>query len=130
MMSNVELIQSILGCARTGRDHPQMVATLKNAGVCGYSVHVASGETVIYTNGHETIRLPGCGEEHLVSFHPDVGLLSDALSLHHEGRTDYITFCRQAAKAGLNLWVVDLNMMNVSYFTINGLLVHEESIQP
>ena len=38
------------------------------------------------------------------------------LKVHQQGGTDYLTFCRDCANAGIEKWVIDLPAMTCTYF--------------
>lgn len=38
------------------------------------------------------------------------------LKLHQQGKTDYFTFCKDCAEAGIEKWKVDLNQMTCTYY--------------
>lgn len=42
--------------------------------------------------------------------------LKNALSIHQPGKTDYPTFCKQSAEAGVEKWVVDILKMRCTYY--------------
>lgn len=128
-MPTTEQIQVIFSSARTGQDFSRIAIELKNAGVRGFSYHVASGNILCYDDGGETLTLPGSKTlDKPVAQQKNLALLSHALRTHRAGLTDFTTFRQQTAEAGVNLWVADLNRMTVSYFTSSGYLIREETI--
>ncbi len=38
------------------------------------------------------------------------------LVIHQKGLTDYLTFCKQSAEAGVEKWVVDMTNMTGIYY--------------
>jgi len=50
------------------------------------------------------------------------------LKTHQEGRTDFPRFCSEAARAGVEKWVVDTGSLTCTYFDKNGKVLVEESI--
>jgi uncharacterized protein YbcV (DUF1398 family) len=50
------------------------------------------------------------------------------LKEHQQGRTDFSTFCRDAAESGVARWVVDLNAMKCTYYSLSGDIVFAEQI--
>lgn len=42
--------------------------------------------------------------------------LKQALAIHQQGQTDYPTFCKQSAEAGVDKWIVDVIKMICTYF--------------
>lgn len=41
--------------------------------------------------------------------------LRHAIAIHQQGQTDYPTFCRQAAEAGVEKWITHMLDMTVTY---------------
>ncbi|MBB6237907.1 uncharacterized protein YbcV (DUF1398 family) [Pedobacter sp. AK013] len=54
--------------------------------------------------------------------------LAHALKIHQKGETDYFTFCKQAADAGVEKWVIDLDEMTCSYLDAEGNELVKETI--
>lgn len=54
--------------------------------------------------------------------------LKGDLKAHQEGRTDYATFSRQAAEAGVEKWMVDLVKMTCTYHDKQGKELLTEKI--
>ena len=53
--------------------------------------------------------------------------LEHALAIHQGGQTDYLTFCGQAAEAGVEKWTVNMLQMTCTYYGKSGneMLVEE-----
>jgi len=54
--------------------------------------------------------------------------LKHPISIHQRGQTDYPTFCRQAADAGVEKWMTHLIEMTVSYSDKKGQKLAVEPI--
>lgn len=129
MMPDTEYLQTIFSQARTGADFPRVATELISAGIRGFSYHVASGDIRCFDDEGEALSLSGSAALlRPVARNRNLAHLSAALRAHQSGRSDFAAFCQQAADAGVNLWVADLNRMTVSYFTYGGYLIREESI--
>ena len=55
--------------------------------------------------------------------------LQQALGIHQQGETDYPTFCKHAAEAGVEKWTVNTIDMLFNYFDKAGHAMVVEEIQ-
>jgi uncharacterized protein YbcV (DUF1398 family) len=46
--------------------------------------------------------------------------LKHTIIIHQQGQTDFPTFCRQAAEAGTEKWIVDTEKMLCTYYDQQG----------
>ncbi|TNV21331.1 DUF1398 domain-containing protein [Buttiauxella sp. B2] len=127
-MLTTKQIQSFFDTIHTGKDFPYIAAKLKTIGINGYTYLVSSGDSAFYNKQDEIRFLPGRGIARNITPQADPARFSHILRTHQMGKIDFTLFSQQAADAGINLWVVDLIRMNVSYFSLNGYLLHEETI--
>ena len=54
--------------------------------------------------------------------------LQHNIAIHQQGQTDFITFCRQAAQAGVEKWVIDTQKMMCTYYDLQGNEIVAEPI--
>jgi uncharacterized protein YbcV (DUF1398 family) len=115
---------------KSGADFPRFVQDLKDLGVISYDNHVADGLTMYF--GTETFALEGEPKYSSLTIQDNSSAekLRTALSIHQQGETDYPTFCRQAAEAGVEKWSVHLLDMTVTYFDKQGNSLIMETIPP
>ncbi len=50
------------------------------------------------------------------------------LKFHQQGQTDYMTFCNDCAKTGVEMWMVDTKELTCTYYDISGKKMLEEKI--
>jgi len=50
------------------------------------------------------------------------------LKIHQQGVTDYPTFCRHSAEAGVEKWTVEMRNMTCTYFDKSNTKMVEEMI--
>jgi uncharacterized protein YbcV (DUF1398 family) len=128
-MQTAEQVQTIFNMSQSGLDYPGLITLLKEAGIRGYSYHIASGDTVCYDGEGDALSLRGHKTgHHVIAREKNMARLTHALLTHQAGLMGFDEFCQQAAGAGVNLWVADLTRMTVSYFSSGGELIHEENI--
>lgn len=111
-------IDQIIGAfkkVKSGADFPQLVQDLKQIGVTHYDHNVADGQTKYY--GANNFVVESAAKYPIVAV-SDNGLtdkLKHALSIHQQGQTDYLTFCKHAADAGVEKWTTHMTEMTVTY---------------
>lgn len=126
-MFTIEQIQSAEQKVKTGADFPQLAKDLKDLGVQRFDVFVMNGMTVYYGENDHVAEGEPVYETLLIDDQSSAEDLKEALKVHQHGASDYQTFCKQAAMAGVEKWIVDLQAMTVSYFDTAGVeLVVEE----
>lgn len=127
-MFTLNQIQQAEQKVKTGADFPKFAQNLKTLGVKRFDVYVMNGMTIYFGSGDEPVEGPPLYENLLIEQNPNQGELKEALKIHQSGETDYQTFCRQAASAGVEKWIVDLEEMTVTYLSIDGTALETEKI--
>ncbi len=127
-MFTIEQIHEAFGSVKSGADFPQFVQNLKIIGVTHYDNFVADGNTRYYgTDGfvlHGEPKYPTME----ISNKSSSNKLKQAISIHQKGQTDYLTFCRQAAEAGVEKWTTHMIEMTVTYLDKTGNKLTVEAI--
>ena len=119
-MFTLEQIHDAHGKVKSGADFPQFAQDLKEIGVTHYDSYVSNGQTVYY--GKDGFTLSGASK------YPNMEVnnvsssdqLKHAISIHQQGQTDYPTFCKQAAAAGVEKWTTHMIEMTVTYLDKKG----------
>ncbi|TKC10184.1 DUF1398 domain-containing protein [Pedobacter polaris] len=119
-MFTIEEIQVAVEKINTGADFPQFARDLKEIGVTRSDVFVMNGMAIYYGKDDFVVEGPPVYENLIVEQESSVPDLKDALSIHQNGETDFQTFCRQMAAAGVEKWIIDLSTMKVSYLDMAG----------
>lgn len=127
-MFTIEEIQEAEQRVKSGADFPHFAATLKGIGVTRFDVYVINGLAIYFGKDDETVEGSPVYESLLIEQNASSEELADALKEHQSGNIDFITFCRQAAGAGVEKWVVDLQTMKISYLDSAGNEVLVEEI--
>lgn len=115
-MFTIDQINASYKRVKSGADFPKLIQNLKLIGVTHYSQNVADGRTTFFglnnyfVEGEVKYRV--IEVNHIGSSHK----LKHALSIHQQGLTDYLTFCKHAAEAGVEKWTTDIVDMTVTYF--------------
>jgi uncharacterized protein YbcV (DUF1398 family) len=119
-MFTIENIQATEAKIKSGADFPNFIQEIKAMGVIRNDVFVINGMAVYYGNDDHTVQSAPAYEDLLIEQESNVYELKEALKIHQNGTTDYQTFCRQVAAAGVEKWVIDLNAMTVTYLAADG----------
>ena len=127
-MFTIEEIQEIEQHSQGGKGFPQLAKGLAKLGVVRTDVFVINGMTTYFGEGDETVQGPPIYEDLLIEEESSILALQEALKIHQNGASDYQTFCRELAVAGVEKWVVDLTEMTISYFDMAGKELITEKI--
>jgi len=115
-MFSIEEIKAAESKIKTGADFPTFIKQIKEMGVVRNDVYVANGLSEYFDSDDHTVQVSPDGYPDLViNDESSVDKLKHALSVHQNGETDYFTFCKHAADAGVEKWVIDLNIMTCTY---------------
>ena len=128
-MFTIEDIQAAEAKIKTGADFPQFIREIKEMGVKRNDVYVANGLSIYFDDEDNIQQLSPDGYPELViNAESAAGKLEHALKIHQQGETDYFTFCKQAADAGVEKWVTDLEAMTCTYLDSEGNELVKETI--
>lgn len=119
-MFTIEAIQQAESKIKTGADFPNFIKEIKAMGVIRNDVYVMNGMSIYFGNDDHTVESAPVYENLLIEEQSSAEDLKTALKSHQQGSTDYQTFCRQAAAAGVEKWVTDLAAMTVTYLDMSG----------
>ncbi|WP_036380221.1 DUF1398 domain-containing protein [Muricauda sp. MAR_2010_75] len=127
-MFTLEKIHEAFAKVKSGADFPKFVQDLKGIGVTHYDNFVSDGRTTYY--GKNDFALYGAPKYPEMQVHDSSssGRLKHAISIHQQGQTDYPTFCKQAAEAGVEKWTTHMIEMTVTYLDKKGHILAVEPI--
>ncbi|WP_406826750.1 DUF1398 domain-containing protein [Pedobacter sp. KACC 23697] len=120
-MFTIENIQASAAKIKSGKDFPLFIKEIKELGVKRNDVYVSNGLS-IYFDGEDNAQQTSPDEYPTLTINEESspGKLEHALQVHQQGETDYFTFCKQAADAGVEKWVTDLEEMTCTYLDAEG----------
>ena len=109
-MSIKKNVEEIFCANRSINNYPRTVNALKILGIYNYAYYVASGDTLFLTLDNEIELIYGRSDTQypIVASGTKRDMLIDALKTYQAGQISYPALCQQAAKAGVNCWLVDL----------------------
>lgn len=115
-MFTVEQIKSAHSKVKSGADFPKYIQELIGLGVTHYEAYVADGHTDYYGKAdYKTSSAPKYAQL-VVADHGNVEQFKSALKAHQQGKTNYPTFCSDAARSGVEKWAVNMDKMTCTYF--------------
>ena len=113
---------------KTGADFPKYVKAMNRLGVAHYDFMVADGRAIYHgKNGEQLMSPPKYAEQSVVAA-ASAEQLRHIISIHQQGQTDFPTFCKQAAEAGVEKWTTDTENMEVIYYDKAGNKLLSEPI--
>lgn len=127
-MFTISNIQTAAAKIKTGADFPQFIKEIKAMGVKRNDVYVNNGLSIYFDDEDNAQQeSPEDYPALIINEESSAGKLEHALKIHQQGETDFITFCKQAADAGVEKWIIDTEEMTCAYLDSAGNeLVKEE----
>lgn len=127
-MFTIEQIKSAHSKVTSGADFPAYIKEIKGLGVTYYEAHVADGHVDYYGANGYIAKAPAKYEPLIIANMCNEKQFKSDLKAHQNGKTDYPTFCNDAAKSGIEKWIVSMKEMTCTYFDISGNIVLVEEI--
>lgn len=127
-MFTVQQIKTAHQKVKSGADFPRYVQEIKGIGMVRYEYMVTDGRTIYYgSNGYQT-EAPAIYPQKNINPQASSLQIEHHIHEHQQGRSDFLTFCQQAADAGIHHWEVNTQIMLCSYYDSNSQVVHAEPI--
>lgn len=128
LMFTIESIKAAHAKVRSGADFPAYVRDLKALGVSAYDTYVADCHTdYIGIDGHK-VTAPAKYEALTVADTTNTDQFIADLKTHQQGGTDFMTFCRDCARSGVEKWTVRTASMTCTYYDKAGNELLQEAI--
>ena len=127
MKFTIEQIKDAHSKVKSGADFPAYIQAIKALGVTNYEAYVGDGHIHYFGKEHSADVTAKYEPLSIASESNPLQFKSD-LEAHQEGKTDFMTFCKDCAKSGVEKWVVDMNEMTCTYYDLAGNKVLVESI--
>ena len=127
-MFTIAQIKEVHSKVKSGADFPAYIQDIKKLGVSFYETFVADGHTDYYGAKDYKTSSPASYQVMIVSETSDVDQFKARLKAHQLGETNYPTFCRDCATAGVEKWVVDTEKMSCTYYDKSGKPILVEAI--
>ena len=115
-MFTIDQIKAAHSKVKSGADFPRYIQEITALGVTSYETFVKDGQTHYHGAANRTVSsdlkygpLRIADESNKEQFKQD-------LKAHQQGKTDYVTFCDDCAKSGVEKWVVKMDSMTCAYY--------------
>ena len=127
-MFTINQIKEAHSKVKSGADFPNYIYDIKNLGVEKYETYVADGHSVYYNKINLKISSEPKYDVLKIENTSNETQFSNDLKTHQQGKTNYLTFCNDCAKSGIEKWIVDISKMTCTYFDIKGNEILVETI--
>ncbi|MBO9203329.1 MULTISPECIES: DUF1398 domain-containing protein [Niastella] len=127
-MFTIEQIKAAHSKVKSGADFPNYIRDLKQSGVTAYETWVQDGHTDYSGANQFTLHSEPKYANLEIAATSNKDQFQQNLKAHQQGQTDYPTFCRHCAEAGIEKWIADLSAMSCTYFDKAGSVLLEEKI--
>jgi uncharacterized protein YbcV (DUF1398 family) len=127
-MFTIGQIKAAHSKVKSGADFPAYIREIKSLGVIAYEHFVTDGHIQYYGANDFKISAAAKWPAMEVAETGSAEKLKHALSVHQQGQTDYPTFCKQSAEAGVEKWIVDITKMVCIYYDMAGNQLLTEAI--
>lgn len=127
-MFTIEQINAAYAAVKSGSDYPKYVQELIKMGVSSYETLVKDGSTIYQSANNDSIT--SSTKYRALQIVPNSNKIQfeSHLSEHQQGKSDFYTFCKQCAAAGIEKWIVDLKKMTCTYYNRLNEIVLSEAI--
>ena len=115
-MFTVEQIHAAHSKVKSGADFPNYMQDLIKLGVISFETFVSDSHSIYF--GANDFKTQSEGKYNPLEIATDTNkdqFISD-LKSHQKGGTDYMTFCQDCAKSGIEKWIVKTKDMTCTYF--------------
>lgn len=127
-MFTLQQLKAAHGRVKTGADFPRYIQEIKALGLLTYEFMVEDGSIIYHGAEDHRVEAPAIYEPLNINHTASPEALRHTIAIHQQGQTDFLTFCRQAAEAGVEKWVIDTQQMVCSYHDVVGRIMVAEPI--
>lgn len=116
-MFTLDQIREAHSRVKSGADFPKYARELTEMGVTWYDVFVTDWRSEYFGNP-EILSAPARYSPLTISETTDKNFFIERLKLHQNGWTDYMTFCEDSAKSGIEKWTLDMKANTCTYYDL------------
>ena len=115
-MFTVDQIQAAHSKVKSGADFPNYMQDLIKLGVTSFETFVKDSHSVYFGKNDFKTKSEGKYADLEISETVNKEQFISDLKSHQKGGTDYMTFCKDCAKSGIEKWAVKTDDMTCTYF--------------
>jgi uncharacterized protein YbcV (DUF1398 family) len=104
------------------------VMALKQLGIEKADSYLVDGHSQYFGAGGYCIESDPVHEKLLIADNSNKESFLCHLSLHEQGKTDYLAMSRGLAESGIEKWTIDTNAVTIAYYDKEGIPLLVESI--
>lgn len=127
-MFTVEQIKQVHAKVKSGADFPAYIQEIKALGVTGYEAFVSDGHINYFGANNYQISAEPKYPELAIAEPSNKEQFKADLKAHQQGNTNYLTFCNDCAKSGIEKWVIVIDEMICTYYDKAGNEILAEMI--
>ena len=127
-MFTIEQIKLAHSKVKSGADFPNYIQDLYKLGIIYYTTYVNDGHTDYLGQNNFIVSTDSVAKKLFIADSSDGNQFKIDLKAHQAGKTDYVIFCNDCAKSGIEKWVVDLIKMTCTYYDKAENIVMVETI--
>ncbi len=127
-MFTIEQIKAAHSKVKSGADFPNYVQAIIKLGVIRYEVYVSDGHATYLGSEGFTAISDAKYATLTIADESNQELFRKALKDHQQGKSDYLTFCKICAEAGIEKWIVNMADMTCTYYDKAGNKMLVETI--
>jgi len=126
-MFTIEQIKASHSKVKSGADFPAHIRDIKKSGVTYYETFVSDGHTDYYGTHNYKISTTAKYDTLKITETSNTEQFKTDLKTHQQGLTNYLTFCNDCAKSGIEKWDVCMDKMTCTYYDKAGneILIEE-----
>ena len=127
-MFTIEQIHRAHNKVKSGADFPKYIQEIKSLGVIAFETWVKDSHTEYFGLNSFKIASKPMYEDMAIANTSNEELFKEDLKTHQQGKTDYLTFCKDCAKSGIEKWFVSLTDRTCTYYDKSGKIILVELI--
>ena len=127
-MFTVEQIKTAHSKVKSGADFPKYIQEIKGLGVTAFETWVIDSHTDYFGKDRYQTKSDPIYGNLVIAENSDKEKFNHQLHIHQQGKTDYLTFCRDCAETGIEKWFVCLDTMTCTYYDKEGKEILVEQI--
>lgn len=127
-MFTIAQIENAHDKVKSGADFPKYIQEIKGLGVRAFETWVKDSHTEYLGESDFSTKSEPMYDALRIAEQSSKAFFEDRLKIHQKGQTDYFTFCKDCAEAGIEKWFADLSEMTCTYFDAAGNKILVEQI--